>query len=103
MYQVMPTGIYTRWEYDSENDRFKARNNRTRKCENMLMSFYKELRPEGKIRSFFTSKKQNKIECFHVDGYCDHCKTMFEAMACYYHFCSCQERGNRRRKMDMLR
>ena len=43
------------------------------------MSFYKELRPEGKIRSFFTSKKQNEIECFHVDGYCDHCKTMFEA------------------------
>ena len=26
-----------------------------------------------------------------MDGYCDHCKTVFEAMGCYYHFCSCQE------------
>ena len=26
-----------------------------------------------------------------MDGYCDHCKTVFEAMGCYYHFCSGQE------------
>ena len=30
MCQDMPTGLYTRWEYDSETDRFKTRNNRTR-------------------------------------------------------------------------
>ena len=39
MCQEMPTGLYTRWEYDSETDRFKARNNRTRNFENMVMSF----------------------------------------------------------------
>ena len=46
-----------------------------------------------------------------VDGYCDHCKTVSEAMGCYYHFCSCQDarpsltghnidRGNKKREMD---
>ena len=44
MCQEMPTGLYTRWEYDSETDRFKARNNRTRNFENMVMSFYQEFR-----------------------------------------------------------
>ena len=44
-----------------------------------------------KYESFFTSGKQNKIDCFNVDGYCDHCKTVFEAMGLYYYFCSCQE------------
>ena len=49
-----------------------------------------------------------------MDGYCDHCKTVFEAMGCYYHFCSCQEarpslkdqdieRGNKNREMDDMR
>ena len=111
MCQEMPTGLYTRWEYDSETDRFKARNNRTRNFENMVMSFYQEWGPECKIQS---TGKQKKIDCFHVDGYCDHCKTVFEAMGCYYHFCSCQEtrpslseqdieRGNKKREMDELR
>ena len=80
----------------------------------MVMSFYQELRPECKIQSFYTTGKQKKIDCFHVDSYCDHCKTVFEAMGCYYHFCSCQEtrpslseqdieRGNKKREMDELR
>ena len=67
MCQEMPTGLYTRWEYDSETVRFKARNNRTRNFENMVMSFYQELRPECKIQSFYTTGKQKKIDCFHVD------------------------------------
>ena len=62
MCQEMPTGLYTRWEYDSETDRFKARNNRTRNFENMVVSFYQELRPECKIQSFYTTGKQKKID-----------------------------------------
>ena len=87
--QEMPTGLYTWWEYDSETDWFQARNNRTRnfdKNENMVMSFYQELRPACKIESSYTTKEQKIIECFNVDGYCDQCKTVFEAMGCYYHF-----------------
>ena len=76
MCQEMRTGLYTIWEYDSETDRFKARNNRTRTFENMVMYFYQELRPECKIQSFYITGKQKKIDCFHVDGYCDHCKTV---------------------------
>ena len=80
----------------------------------MVMSFYQKLRPECKIESFYTTGKQKKIDFFHIDGYCDHCETVFEAMGCYYHFCSCQEtcpfmseqdieRGNKKREMDELR
>ena len=50
------------------------------------MSFYQETKPESKVESF-----QKKIDCFIEDGYCEHCKTVFEAMGCYYHLCSCQE------------
>ena len=26
-----------------------------------------------------------KIDCFSVDGFCNHCNTRFEAMGCYLH------------------
>ena len=65
---------------------------RKRNFESTVMSFYQqELRPKCKVESFYTTEKQKKIDCFHVDCYCDHCKTVFEAMGCYFHFCSCQE------------
>ena len=60
MCQDMPTGLYTRWEFDTEMQKFKARHNQTRNFENMVMSFYQESRPECKIESFFTSGKQKK-------------------------------------------
>ena len=114
MCQDMPTGLYTRWEFDSDMQKFKARHNRSRNFENMVMSYYQETRPECRIESFHTSGNQKKIDCFNVDGYCNHCKTVIEAMGCYYHFCPCQEtrpslsdedieRGNKRREMDDLR
>ena len=112
--QEMPTGLYTIWEFDTDMKKFKARNNRTCNYENMVMSFYQKTRLEYKIESFFTSGKQKKIDCFNVDGYCDHCKTVFEAKGCYYHFDFCQqarpslteqniERGIKTRVMDDLR
>ena len=106
--------LYTRFEFDADMQKFKARTNQTRNFENMVMSFYQGTRPEYNIESFFTSGKQKKIDCSKVDGYCDHCKTVFEAMGCYYHFCSCQEarpsltdqdieRGNKKREMNDMR
>ena len=58
--------------------------------------------------------KTEKNECFIVEGYCDHCKTVFEAMGCYYFFCSRQEarpslteqdieRGNKKREIYIMR
>ena len=58
MCQDKPTGLYTRWEFDTDMQKFKARHNRTRNFENMAMSFYEVSRPECKIESFFTSGKQ---------------------------------------------
>ena len=57
---------------------------------------------------------QKKIDCFNVDSDCDHCKRVFEAMGCLYHFCPYQrsrpslcdediERGNKMCEMDYLR
>ena len=38
MCQPMPTGLYMRWEYDSETKRFAARQNKSRSFENMILS-----------------------------------------------------------------
>ena len=114
MCQDIPTGLYTRWEFNFDIQKFKTRHNRSRNFENMVMSYYQENRPKCRIESFHTSENQKKIDCFNVDGYCNHFKTVFEAMGCYYHFCSCQEtrpslsdedieRGNKRREMVDLR
>ena len=55
MCQDMPTGLYTRWEFDTNVQKFKARPNRTSNFEKMVMSFYQDQRPECKTESFFTS------------------------------------------------
>ena len=66
------------------------------------------------MSTFFTTGKLNKIDSLNVDGYCDHRKTVFKAMRCYYHFCSYQEafpsltnqdmdRGNKKIEMDDMR
>ena len=76
--------------------------------------FSREQNQKVKSRVFSHLENRKKIDCFNVDGYCDHCKTVFEAMGCYYHFCSCQEartsltdqdfeRGNKKREMDDMR
>ena len=46
MCQDMPTGLYTRWEFDSDMQKFKARHNRSRNFENKVMSYYQETRPD---------------------------------------------------------
>ena len=114
MCQPMPTGLYTRWDFDSETSRFIPRQNKTSSSEKMVRSYFQRTRPECKIESFFTTGRQKKIDCFSVDGFCFHCNTVFEAMGCFYHFCPCQElrlslteediqRGSKKRELDALR
>ena len=43
--QEMPTGLYTRWEFDTDMQKSKSRHNQTRNFENMVKSFYQETRP----------------------------------------------------------
>ena len=52
MCQPMPTGLYTRWDFDSETSRFTPRQNRTRSFENMVTSYFQRTRPELKNESF---------------------------------------------------
>ena len=66
------------------------------------------------MESFYTTGTQIKIDCFKADGFCAHCKTVFEAMGCFYHYCTCQEarsslteedieRGKKKRQIDRMR
>ena len=107
----MPTGLYTRQDYKEETQKnFKA-------FENMVMSYFQATRPklrEYKIESYYNAGTQEKTDCLSVDGSCNHCKTVFEAMGCYFQFCPCQEarpslidddikRGTKKKEMDELR
>ena len=76
--------------------------------------FSRKQNQKVKSRVFSHLENRKQIDCFSLDGYGDHCKTVFEAMGCYYHFCSCQEarpflsdqdieRGNKKREMDDMR
>ena len=114
MCQPMPTRLYTQWGYDAESNRFKHQQNKSRNFENMVMSYFQRQRPDFKIEGFSTTGTQKKIDCLKVDGFCAHCNTVFEAMGCFYHYCSCQEarpalieedieRGNKKREMDEMR
>ena len=58
--QAMSTVLYTRWEFDSDLQKFKAHQNKIRKFGNMVMSFYQATRPECAIESFYTTGKQKK-------------------------------------------
>ena len=83
--QDMPTWLYTRWQFDSDMQKYKLditdlKALRLRRC---LTTKKQEQNAELKASTHLEIKK---IVCFNVDGYCDHCKTVFEAMGCYYHF-----------------
>ena len=114
MCQPIKTGLYTRWEYDSDTNRFTARQNKSRSFENMVLSYFQQSHPDCKIECNVTTGRQKKIDCFSVDGICYHCNTVFEAMGCYYHYCPCQEarpsltdtdieRGVKKRQQDEMR
>ena len=80
MCQPMPTGLYTRWEYDTESNRFKPQQNKSSDFENVVMAYFQRQRTDSKNERFYTTGTQKKIDCFKVDGFCAHCKTVFEAV-----------------------
>ena len=84
MCQPMPTGLYTRWNYDSESQNIMPRQNKTRSFE-MVLSYFQQTRPECRIESNIATGRQKKIDCFSVDGIYNHCSTVFEAMGRYFH------------------
>ena len=114
MCQPMPAGLYTRWNYDSESQKFMPRQNKTRSFENTVLSYFQQTRPECRIESNVTTGRQKKIDCFSADGICNHWNIVFEAMGCFFHYCPCQEarpsltnnkimRGTKKREQDEMR
>ena len=65
MSQPMPTGLYTRWDFDSETKRFKPRQNKTSSFEKMVISYFQGTRPDCEIESFFTTGRQKKFSLQH--------------------------------------
>ena len=61
MCQPMPTGLYTRWECDSENKRFTARPNKSRSFENMVLSYFQQSRSDCIIESNVTTGRQKYL------------------------------------------
>ena len=61
MCQNMPRGLYTRWKFGTDMQKFKSRHTGTCNFENMVMSFYQETRPEYKMESFFHLENRRKL------------------------------------------
>ena len=110
----MPTGFYTRWDFDSETSRLTPRQNKTCNSELIVMSYFQRTKPECEIESFFTTGRQNKLTALVFMGFFAHCNNVFEAIGCFYHLCPCQEmrpsliedniqRGSKKREPDALR
>ena len=61
MCQPMPTGLHTRWDFDTESKRFKPQQKLSRNLENMVMSYFQIQRPDCKIEIFYTTGTQKKM------------------------------------------
>ena len=113
MSQPTPTGLYTHWDLDSETGRFTHRQNKTRSFDNMVMSNFQRTRTGCQNKSFRSTGRRKKNDCFSVHGFCSQFNIVFEAMGCFYHFCACQhvrpslieedmQRGRKNRELDAL-
>ena len=61
MRQPMPTGLYTRWDIDSETSRFTPRQNQTRRFEKMVMSYFWRKKNDCKNGSVYTTADRRKL------------------------------------------
>ena len=90
MCQDMPKELYTRWEFDTEMQKFKARHNRTRNFENLVMSFYQESRPELRAFLHLENRKKSTVLMWTVIVITvRQCLKQWDATTTS--FCSCQE------------
>ena len=100
--------------YDTESNRFKPEQNKSRNFEKRVLSYFQRQRPDCKIESSYNTGTQKNINCFKADVFCAQYNTVFEAMGCFYHCCPYQEeqpslteedieRGNKKREMDQMR
>ena len=60
MCQAKRTCLYTRWELDSESDKFKPSQNKTKSFEIKVMSGFQKVRSQCTVESFYTTGTQKK-------------------------------------------
>ena len=53
----MPTGLYTRYEYENKTQRFTPRQNQSRSLKNKALSYFLRIRPHYKIESDATTSQ----------------------------------------------
>ena len=99
----MPAGLYTRYDFDADLQSFKSSQDKSRSFENMVVSYFQEMRPDCKIESFCATGTQKTIDCFSADGFCEHCNTMFELMGCFHLYCPCQDARPAQTEEDIQR
>ena len=56
--QPMPIGFYTRWEYDSEIQRFTPRQDKSRSFDETVFSYFQKTRPACRFESKVTNGRQ---------------------------------------------
>ena len=90
MCQPKPTGLYTPWDIDSETGRFTARQNKTPTFESLVKSNFQRTRQDlvVELRASTLQAGRRKLIASVLMSICSHCKTVFEAMGCFYQFCS---------------
>ena len=61
MCQARPTGLYTKWELDSDSGKHKPPQNKTRSFENIFMLYFQRVKPPCEMKSFYTMGTQKKL------------------------------------------
>ena len=59
---------------------------KTRSFEILVMSYFQRMGRVWEIEDLYTTGRQKEIDCFIVDEFFSHSRTVFEAMGCFYHF-----------------
>ena len=89
--QPMLSGLFTRWDLNLEKIVITFQQNKSGSLEKMVLSYFNRTKLHFKVKSFYATGRQKKIDCFKVDGFRSHCNTVFEAMGCFNYLCPCQK------------
>ena len=81
----MPAGPYTKCEYIEETAKFRPNRNWRSYFEQQVMDYF---HVNCKVQTQYINKKQKEIGRYLVDGFCNHCNTIFEAIGCFFSFSS---------------
>ena len=65
----LPTGLYKRWDFDSETSSFIPRQNKTRSLESMVKSYFQRTRPECDIKSFYQHVDRSELTASVLMGF----------------------------------